>query len=61
MFVCKICDQRFDQIPITAEKLSQTIYRFDDGAVHILSRRRKPEPLTETTEYAPDASNELKE
>jgi hypothetical protein len=53
MYICKICDQRFDQIPVTAEKLSQSIYRFDDSTVHILSKRKKIEPLTETT-HAPD-------
>jgi len=58
-YVCKICDQRFDQIPDTAEKIAPTVFRFEDQTVHILSRRKfkpvEPGPEIETKiEIHPD-------
>jgi hypothetical protein len=48
MFVCKICDKQFESVPSTAVKLAQSIFKFEDGTVHILSRRKlKPTQPTQ--------------
>jgi len=59
MFICKICDQKFDKIPDSAEKIAQTIFRFEDGTVHILARR-KAKPVEVKTETEIKQSDECK-